>query len=79
MIGALGAMRAVLCLGGLQLDQKHALDQQIREVFADPSNVGAAQRNDATLNATTVLAMLYWLGIKPSYWRPKLSEVRVLR
>lgn len=77
MIGALRAMRAVLCLGGLQLDQKHALDQQAREVFADPSNVGAAQRNDATLNATTVLAI--WLGIMPSYWRPKLSEVRVLR
>jgi transposase InsO family protein len=30
--------------------------------------------NGATLKATTVLAMLYWLGIKPSYSRPRVSD-----
>ena len=30
--------------------------------------------NGATLKATTVLAMLAWLGIKPSYSRPRVSN-----
>ena len=30
--------------------------------------------NGATLKATTVLAMLQWLGIKPSYSRPRVSD-----
>ncbi len=30
--------------------------------------------NGATLTATTVLAMLNWLGIKPSYSRPRVSD-----
>jgi putative transposase len=30
--------------------------------------------NGATLKATTVLAMLAWLGIKPSYSRPRVSD-----
>lgn len=30
--------------------------------------------NGASLKATTVLAMLYWLGIKPSYSRPRVSD-----
>jgi putative transposase len=30
--------------------------------------------NGATLRATTVLAMLHWLGIKPSYSRPRVSD-----
>jgi len=30
--------------------------------------------NGATLKATTVLAMLYWLGITPSYSRPRVSD-----
>jgi hypothetical protein len=30
--------------------------------------------NGATLKATAVLAMLYWLGIKPSYSRPRVSD-----
>ena len=29
--------------------------------------------NGATLKATTVLAMLHWLGVKPSYSRPRVS------
>lgn len=28
----------------------------------------------ATLKATTVLAMLWWLGVKPSYSRPRVSD-----
>ena len=30
--------------------------------------------NGATLKATTVLAMLAWLGIRPSYSRPWVSD-----
>jgi transposase InsO family protein len=30
--------------------------------------------NGATLKATTVLAMQHWLGIKPSYSRPRISD-----
>jgi putative transposase len=30
--------------------------------------------NGATLKATTVLAMMYWLGITPSYSRPRVSD-----
>ncbi len=30
--------------------------------------------NGSTLKATTVLAMLTWLGVKPSYSRPRVSD-----
>ena len=30
--------------------------------------------NGATLKATTVLAMLHWLGVNPSYSRPRVSD-----
>ena len=30
--------------------------------------------NGATLKATTVLAMLHWLGVKSSYSRPRVSD-----
>jgi transposase InsO family protein len=30
--------------------------------------------NGATLKATTVLAILHWLGVKPSYSRPRVSN-----
>ena len=30
--------------------------------------------NGSTFKATTVLAMLHWLGIKPSYSRPRVSD-----
>jgi len=30
--------------------------------------------NGASLKATTVLAMLHWLGITPSYSRPRVSD-----
>jgi putative transposase len=34
--------------------------------------------NGATLKATTVLAMLHWLGVKPSYSRPRVSDDNAL-
>jgi hypothetical protein len=30
--------------------------------------------NGSTLKATTVLSMLHWLGVKPSYSRPRVSD-----
>lgn len=30
--------------------------------------------NGSTFKATTVLAMLHWLGVKPSYSRPRVSD-----
>ncbi len=30
--------------------------------------------NGATLKATALLAMLHWLGVKPSYSRPRVSD-----
>jgi len=30
--------------------------------------------NGGTLKATTVLAMLHWLGVKPSYPRPRVRD-----
>ncbi|MGH8760952.1 MAG: transposase, partial [Burkholderiales bacterium] len=30
--------------------------------------------NGSTLKATTVLAMLHWLGVQPSYSRPRVSD-----
>ena len=33
--------------------------------------------NGATLKATTVLAMMHWLGLKASYSRPRVSDGRV--
>ena len=33
--------------------------------------------NGSTLKATTVLAMLNWLGVKPSYSRPSVREDNV--
>jgi transposase InsO family protein len=43
-------------------------------VHAKPARPVLHGDNGATLKATTVLAMLYWLGIKPSYSRPRVSD-----
>ena len=43
-------------------------------VHASPTKPVLHGDNGATLKATTVLAMLYWLGIKPSYSRPRVSD-----
>ncbi len=44
------------------------------EVYAKPVRPVLHGDNGATLKATTVLAMLHWLGIKPSYSRPRVSD-----
>lgn len=43
-------------------------------IHANPVKPVLHGDNGATLKATTVLAMLYWLGIKPSYSRPRVSD-----
>ena len=43
-------------------------------VHARPARPVLHGDNGATLKATTVLAMLDWLGIKPSYSRPRVSD-----
>jgi putative transposase len=43
-------------------------------VHATPAKPVLHGDNGATLKATTVLAMLAWLGIRPSYSRPRVSD-----
>jgi transposase InsO family protein len=43
-------------------------------VHATPAKPVLHGDNGATLKATTVLAMLAWLGITPSYSRPRVSD-----
>lgn len=53
------------------LVRRTALSEGIHAAIAKPVLHGD---NGATLKATTVLAMLHWLGIKPSYSRPRVSN-----
>lgn len=53
------------------LVQRTALAEGIAALGAKPVLHGD---NGATLKATTVLAMLNWLGVKPSYSRPRVSD-----
>ena len=53
------------------LVQRAALAEGIAALTAKPVLHGD---NGSTLKATTVLAMLHWLGIKPSYSRPRVSD-----
>ncbi len=53
------------------LVRRTALAEGIHEATTKPVLHGD---NGATLKATTVLAMLHWLGIKPSYSRPRVSD-----
>lgn len=53
------------------LARRTALAERIHAMPARPVLHGD---NGATLKATTVLAMLHWLGIKPSYSRPRVSD-----
>jgi len=53
------------------LVQRTALAEGIAALSAKPVLHGD---NGATLKATTVLAMLNWLGVKPSYSRPRVSD-----
>ena len=53
------------------LVRRAALAEDIAALDAKPVLHGD---NGATLKATTVLAMLHWLGVKPSYSRPRVSD-----
>lgn len=58
---------------------EHAAHLVRRTVLAEGIHASTAKPvlhgdNGATLKATTVLAMLHWLGIKPSYSRPRVSD-----
>ena len=53
------------------LVQRTALAEEIGAMLIKPVLHGD---NGATLKATTVLAMLHWLGVKPSYSRPRVSN-----
>src|SRR3954462_9016222 len=53
------------------LARRTALAEGIHAMPARPVLHGD---NGATLKATTVLAMLHWLGIKPSHSRPRVSD-----
>jgi transposase InsO family protein len=53
------------------LVKRTALAEGIHAMLAKPVLHGD---NGSTLKATTVLAMLHWLGVKPSYSRPRVSD-----
>jgi putative transposase len=53
------------------LTRRTALAEGVHAMSARPVLHGD---NGATLKATTVLAMLHWLGIEPSYSRPRVSD-----
>jgi len=53
------------------LAKRTALAEGVHGASAKPVLHGD---NGATLKATTVLAMLHWLGIEPSYSRPRVSD-----
>jgi putative transposase len=53
------------------LVRRTALAEGIAAMSAKPMLHGD---NGSTLKATTVLAMLNWLGVKPSYSRPRVSD-----
>lgn len=54
-----------------QLAKRSALAEGIHAMPIKPVLHGD---NGSTFKATTVLAMLHWLGIKPSYSRPRVSD-----
>lgn len=56
-----------------RLVQRTALAEDIHAVPREERPVLHGD-NGATLKATTVLAMLWWLGVKPSYSRPRVSD-----
>lgn len=56
-----------------RLVQRAALAEDIHAVPREDRPVLHGD-NGATLKATTVLAMLHWLGVKPSYSRPRVSD-----
>ena len=59
------------CDHAAHLVRRTALAEGIAAMHTKPVLHGD---NGATLKATTVLAMLNWLGVKPSYSRPRVSD-----
>lgn len=62
-----------------QDDSQHAAHLVRRTALAEGIATRATKPvlhgdNGSTLKATTVLAMLHWLGVKPSYSRPRVSD-----
>lgn len=60
-------------------DADHAVHLVRRTALAEgiaamPSKPVLHGDNGSTLKATTVLSMLHWLGVKPSYSRPRVSD-----
>ena len=55
----------------VHLVRRTALAESIATMDSKPVLHGD---NGSTLKATTVLAMLQWLGVKPSYSRPRVSD-----
>lgn len=55
----------------VRLVQRAALAEGIHALATKPVLHGD---NGATLKATSVLAMLHWLGVAPSYSRPRVSD-----
>ena len=60
-------------------DSEHAVHLVRRTALAEDIAVMTTKPvlhgdNGSTLKATTVLAMLNWLGVKPSYSRPRVSD-----
>jgi hypothetical protein len=58
----------------LGLHSVNALWQQAPNTHALAEKPVLHGDNGPTVKATTVLAMLHWLGIKPSYARPRVSD-----
>ena len=63
-----------------QDDSAHAVALLKRTALSEGVHAACNQRpvlhgdNGATLKATTVLAIMHWLGITPSYSRPRVSD-----
>lgn len=60
-------------------DSDHAVELLRRTALAEGLHVITQKPvlhgdNGSTLKATTVLAMMYWLGLKASYSRPRVSD-----
>ena len=60
-------------------DAEHAVHLVKRTALAEGIHARSSKPvlhgdNGSTLKATTVLAMLNWLGVKPSYSRPRVSD-----
>jgi putative transposase len=58
----------------VELLRRTALAEGLHAMTQKPVLLGD---NGSTLKATTVMAMMYWLGLKASYSRPRVSDDNV--